>query len=288
MWQSDIFDRSVVSTCYISTEYTSLAEANKIDISSLPKGVGSGFVWDKQGHIVTNFHVINKVDNAIVTLTDPTKKTSKKYKAKLTGVDPDKDIAVLKIEAPADELVPLVIGNSTTLRIGQSALAIGATRCVVVAPLYCCTKLLHYHTYVLAFVFEFLRLFLSFCVCFAHVFQRSTKSEPDLARHASFDTSRLGPMYTHSQTYIHTHIISNMHIFPHTHQAIRLGKASHSLRELCLEKKGKFSHPLEERSMELFRYVQSNVQHTYTHRCIDTYKGKFSHPQEERFMELFR
>jgi hypothetical protein len=131
-------------------------------------------------------------------------------------------------------------------------------------------------------------LFLSFCVCFAHVFQRSTKSEPDLARHASFDTSRFGPMYTHSQTYIHTHIISNMHIFPHTHQAIRLGKASHSLRELCLEKKGKFSHPLEERSMELFRYVQSNVQHTYTHRCIDTYKGKFSHPQEERFMELFR
>jgi hypothetical protein len=96
-----------------------------MDITSLPKGVGSGFVWDKQGHIVTNFHVINKVDNAIVTLTDPKKKTSKQYKAKLTGVDPDKDIAVLKIDAPQDELTPLPVGNSTTLRIGQNALAIG-------------------------------------------------------------------------------------------------------------------------------------------------------------------
>jgi S1-C subfamily serine protease len=111
-----------------------------MDTSNLPKGVGSGFVWDKEGHIVTNFHVINKVDNAIVTLTNPKKKTSKKYKAKLTGVDPDKDIAVLKIDAPAEDLIPLIIGNSTNLRIGQTALAIGVSfvLCDLCVPMSLC------------------------------------------------------------------------------------------------------------------------------------------------------
>lgn len=119
-----IFEATVPSVCFISTEYTSIAEANKIDLNSLPKGVGSGFVWDKQGHIVTNFHVINKVDNAIVTLTD-SKGNSEKYKAKLTGVDPDKDIAVLKIDVSPDQLQPISVGQSDNLRVGQFALAIG-------------------------------------------------------------------------------------------------------------------------------------------------------------------
>ncbi len=122
--QAKVFEDTVPSVAYISTEYTSIAEANNIDISSLPKGVGSGFVWDKEGHIVTNFHVINKVDNAVVTLTD-TKGQTTQYKAKLTGVDPDKDIAVLKIDAPADQLFPLKVGNSQPLRVGQFAMAIG-------------------------------------------------------------------------------------------------------------------------------------------------------------------
>lgn len=118
------FSSAVPSVCFISTEYTSMAAAGGMDPSNLPKGVGSGFVWDKAGHVVTNFHVINKVDNAMVTFTDENG-VQKQYKAKLTGVDPDKDIAVLKIDAPASELIPLPIGDSSGIKVGQIALAIG-------------------------------------------------------------------------------------------------------------------------------------------------------------------
>lgn len=65
-----------------------------------------------------------QVDNAIVTLTD-SKGNSEKYKAKLTGVDPDKDIAVLKIDVSPDQLQPISVGQSDNLRVGQFALAIG-------------------------------------------------------------------------------------------------------------------------------------------------------------------
>ena len=68
----------------------------------MPKGVGTGFIWDKKGHIITNFHVINKVDNAIITITDKNN-IKKNYKAKLTGIDPDLDIAVLKIDIDKNE-----------------------------------------------------------------------------------------------------------------------------------------------------------------------------------------
>ena len=122
--QADLFERVVPSVCYISTEYTSMAQQLNLDASQLPKGVGTGFVWDKKGHIVTNFHVINKVDNAIVTLTGADG-VQKKYVAKLTGVDPDKDIAVLKIDAPENELQVISIGDSTVTRVGQFSFAVG-------------------------------------------------------------------------------------------------------------------------------------------------------------------
>jgi len=122
--QADLFDKVVPSVCYISTEYTSMATQLNLDASQLPKGVGTGFVWDKKGHIVTNFHVINKVDNAIVTLTTPDGK-QKKYTAKLTGVDPDKDIAVLKIDAPEADLNVIAVGDSLKTRVGQYSFAVG-------------------------------------------------------------------------------------------------------------------------------------------------------------------
>jgi len=122
--QADLFQKVVPSVCYISTEYTSMAGQLNLDASQLPKGVGTGFVWDKKGHIVTNFHVINKVDNAIVTLTGPDGE-QKKYTAKLTGVDPDKDIAVLKIDAPESELQVISVGDSKGTRVGQFSFAVG-------------------------------------------------------------------------------------------------------------------------------------------------------------------
>mmetsp|Transcript_18171 Transcript_18171/g.45830 ORF Transcript_18171/g.45830 Transcript_18171/m.45830 type:complete len:469 (-) Transcript_18171:168-1574(-) len=119
-----VFENAVPSVCFISTDYTSLAEGFNMDTSKIPKGVGSGFVWDKEGHIVTNFHVINKVDTAKVSFTDADG-NQKVYDAKLTGVDPDKDIAVLKIDAPKEDLIPLKLGTSTPVKVGQIAVAIG-------------------------------------------------------------------------------------------------------------------------------------------------------------------
>ena len=84
--QNRLFKDATPSICYISTEYGSMADKYNLNKDDLPKGVGSGFVWDNKGHIVTNFHVINKVDSAIVTITDKNNK-KKEYKAKLTGVD---------------------------------------------------------------------------------------------------------------------------------------------------------------------------------------------------------
>lgn len=91
-----------------------------LNVSEIPKGTGSGFVWDKKGRIVTNFHVIEGASGAEVTLADHST-----WKASLVGVSPDKDLAVLKIDAPADRLTPLAIGESHNLQVGQKVFAIG-------------------------------------------------------------------------------------------------------------------------------------------------------------------
>ena len=86
------------------------------------QGTGSGFVWDKQGHIITNFHVVYGGDVFYVTLRDQSR-----HKAKVVGVEPKKDLAVLKIETKKviGSLKPIQIGQSTDLRVGQKAIAIG-------------------------------------------------------------------------------------------------------------------------------------------------------------------
>ena len=91
-----------------------------LNVDEIPQGTGSGFIWDKEGHIVTNFHVIKDGAGAEVTLHDNTV-----WKAKIVGRAPDKDLAVLKIMAPADTLRPLAIGTSTNLQVGQKVFAIG-------------------------------------------------------------------------------------------------------------------------------------------------------------------
>ena len=120
----NLFEKIIPSVCYISTEYTSMGEKFNLDKNDLPKGVGTGFVWDNKGHIITNFHVINKVDNALVTITkDNNEKVT--YSAKLTGIDPDMDLAVLKIDAPIDILKIIKLNENIKLKVGQFAYAIG-------------------------------------------------------------------------------------------------------------------------------------------------------------------
>ncbi len=84
------------------------------------EGSGSGSIIDAQGHILTNNHVIRDAQKLEVTLAD-----GSKWPAKLVGTDPDNDLAVIKIEAPADKLKPLPRGDSQKLQVGQKVLAIG-------------------------------------------------------------------------------------------------------------------------------------------------------------------
>lgn len=84
------------------------------------EGAGSGSVLDKQGHILTNHHVVEGAQQIEVTLA-----SGKTYSARFIGHDIINDVAVLKIEAPSDELFPITFGDSATLRVGQKVYAIG-------------------------------------------------------------------------------------------------------------------------------------------------------------------
>lgn len=88
--------------------------------SEQPSGTGTGFVWDDTGHVVTNFHVIQGGDRATVTLNDQSS-----YPARLVGAFPDRDIAVLRIEAPREKLPAIAVGSSRDLQVGQKVYAIG-------------------------------------------------------------------------------------------------------------------------------------------------------------------
>jgi S1-C subfamily serine protease len=84
------------------------------------RGTGSGFVWDANGHIVTNYHVIEDGDAFMITLPN-----QKQHKARLIGKEINKDIAVLKIEGNTRNLFPVKTGNSRNLQVGQKVIAIG-------------------------------------------------------------------------------------------------------------------------------------------------------------------
>ncbi len=91
-----------------------------LNIQEVPEGTGSGFIWDEGGHIVTNYHVIKSGPTALVTLADHST-----YRATRIGVAPDKDLAVLRIDAPKGKLTPIRVGKSEDLQVGQMAYAIG-------------------------------------------------------------------------------------------------------------------------------------------------------------------
>ena len=91
------------------------------DGSEVRQGSGSGFVWDQAGHIVTNYHVIHDAKEVWVTLADNTQ-----LKATKVGVDKSKDLAVLKVNCPAEKLRPIPVGTSFDLQVGQKVFAIGS------------------------------------------------------------------------------------------------------------------------------------------------------------------
>ncbi len=118
-----LFEASAPSVVFITT----LARQRSYfstDITEIPRGTGSGFVWDEDGHIITNYHVIQSVienkDKATVTFYDQST-----WEAELIGIAPEKDLAVLKIDAPRTLLRPIPVGVSENLQVGQSTYAIG-------------------------------------------------------------------------------------------------------------------------------------------------------------------
>jgi S1-C subfamily serine protease len=115
----DLFQHASPSVVFI-TSLSVRRNAFRFNLMQIPRGSGSGFVWDAGGHIVTNFHVIEGGDAAQVTLADQST-----WDAKLVGAAPEKDLAVLKIDAPAERLHPIPIGTAGDLLVGQQVFAIG-------------------------------------------------------------------------------------------------------------------------------------------------------------------
>jgi len=105
---ADLYERTVQSVVFI--------------VSTTAQGVGSGsgFVWDTEGHIVTNYHVVQNASSLTVKFFN-----GREYRADVVAFDPDADLAVIKLIDPEHELVPIAIGNSSDLRPGEMAIALG-------------------------------------------------------------------------------------------------------------------------------------------------------------------
>ncbi|MBI4523865.1 MAG: trypsin-like peptidase domain-containing protein [Deltaproteobacteria bacterium] len=114
-----LFRQASPSVVHITT-LTVARDMFTLNLLQIPEGTGSGFIWDDAGNIVTNFHVIQNAAAAQVTLADHSN-----WKARRVGVAPDKDLAVLRIDAPKSRLRPIPIGASKDLLVGQKAFAIG-------------------------------------------------------------------------------------------------------------------------------------------------------------------
>jgi S1-C subfamily serine protease len=115
----EIFEKSKGSVVFITTR------ARVIDfwtrnVHSVPRGTGSGFIWDDQGHIATNLHVIAGAADATVQLSD-----GRDYPADLVGASAAHDLAVLRVRVPVDAPSAIPIGTSADLRVGQKVFAIG-------------------------------------------------------------------------------------------------------------------------------------------------------------------
>ncbi|MGB6364387.1 MAG: trypsin-like peptidase domain-containing protein, partial [Thermoanaerobaculia bacterium] len=115
----ELFRRVSPSVTYI-TSISLRQDWFSLDVQQIPRGTGSGFVWNDSGHVVTNYHVIEGASAARVTLYDRST-----WDAEIVGVAPQKDLAVLRIQAPTSRLFPIAIGSSRNLLVGQKVFAIG-------------------------------------------------------------------------------------------------------------------------------------------------------------------
>ncbi|KAK4750093.1 hypothetical protein SAY87_027542 [Trapa incisa] len=129
---AELFEKNTYSVVNIF-DVTLRPQLSVTGAVEVPEGNGSGVVWDEQGHIVTNYHVIGNALARNARLGETVARVNilasegiqKNFEGKLVGADRLKDLAVLKVEAPEDLLKPIKVGQSTSLKVGQQCLAIG-------------------------------------------------------------------------------------------------------------------------------------------------------------------
>lgn len=115
----EVYEKSSPSVVFVTN--TQLRRRRfSLNVLEIPRGSGTGFVWDESGLIVTNFHVVYGANRITITL-----QSGNSYQATVIGSAPEKDIALLKIDAPEETLHPLPLGDSAGLAVGRKVLAIG-------------------------------------------------------------------------------------------------------------------------------------------------------------------
>ena len=115
----ELFEQARDSVVFITTR-SLVRDFWTRDVFSVPRGSGSGFIWDEAGHVVTNWHVVQNVSEATVKLAD-----GRSYKAALVGASPAHDIAVMRIGVGFGRPPPVPLGTSHDLKVGQKVFAIG-------------------------------------------------------------------------------------------------------------------------------------------------------------------
>lgn len=115
----EVFEFASPSVVYVN-RYQVVRDRRSLDLLSIPQGAGTGFVWSEAGYIVTNYHVVEGAQRLSITLPDQSR-----WPATVAGLAPDKDLALLKVEAPQEKLHALPLGDSASLSVGRKVLAIG-------------------------------------------------------------------------------------------------------------------------------------------------------------------
>ncbi|MAZ87477.1 MAG: 2-alkenal reductase [Cellvibrionaceae bacterium] len=114
-----VFQHASPSVVYV-TNQAMVRDRYSYDVRTVPRGTGTGVIWSNDGYIITNYHVIDGASQITITLQDQSS-----WPAKVVGIAPSKDLAVLQIKAPVNKLPALPLGNSNQLIVGHKVLAIG-------------------------------------------------------------------------------------------------------------------------------------------------------------------
>lgn len=115
----EVFEHARPSVVFVTNQQV-VRNPRSLDLMTVPRGSGTGFVWDESGYIVTNYHVVEGARQIQITLQDQSN-----WAAEVVGLAPERDLAVLKITAPKAHLRALPLGDSNKLSVGRKVLAIG-------------------------------------------------------------------------------------------------------------------------------------------------------------------